>query len=296
LGCRSPSRSRKRSTVRRACRAGAGRRRAFRVAVRTRWRAPDSLGQALAAFRRALQAHRRLARLAPRFFDSVVVERERREQEARRRWRAIWEPALNKVYGSEPNPVPKPPELPPLPPPRVQQEVDRELAAWECWLNTGRLALQCYARRHPHALASLTRVARLLEFASRFGRLASGFDPNRPAPEPPNYDAAWADLERACGHRCDSASSGLAAPTCPAQASERRGKPGEGGPGSPPAPAAPASNPPPHSRPVQSVPSAPNSVPPPSPEPCSPPVPVLPHSQPRRDAWSSWARHLRRKR
>ena len=57
-------------------------RRATRAAVRVRWRAPDDLGHALVAFRRALWAHRRLARLAPSFFDSVVVERERREREA----------------------------------------------------------------------------------------------------------------------------------------------------------------------------------------------------------------------
>ncbi len=50
-----------------------------RTAFRVRWRAPDTLGTALASYRRAVAAHRRLARLAPRFFDSAVVDRERRD-------------------------------------------------------------------------------------------------------------------------------------------------------------------------------------------------------------------------
>jgi len=69
-------------------------RRVIRTAVRLRWRAPDTLGTALASYRGAIAAHRRLARLAPRLFDSAVVDRERREQEARRLWMDSWKPAF----------------------------------------------------------------------------------------------------------------------------------------------------------------------------------------------------------
>src|SRR5215813_4523153 len=57
---------------------------------------PD-LSQALTAFTRAIRAHRRLARLAPEFFDSTEVDRlaHRRKQDAE--WMALWEPALNRI-------------------------------------------------------------------------------------------------------------------------------------------------------------------------------------------------------
>src|SRR5689334_23130654 len=101
-------------------------RRASRSAVRTRWRAPDDLGDALAAFRRAIRAHQRLARLAPSFFDSAVIERDRREREARRHWMNLWEPALARVYGCEPETYDPAEDLPPLPQPRTQRAVERE--------------------------------------------------------------------------------------------------------------------------------------------------------------------------
>ncbi len=85
--------SRSRRTCRRALRPAF--RHATRAALRVRWRAPDDLGTALACYRRALTAHRRLARLAPRFFDSAVVDRERCDQEARRQWMDLWKPAFS---------------------------------------------------------------------------------------------------------------------------------------------------------------------------------------------------------
>ena len=80
-------------------------------------RGPDDLAQALTAFQRAIWCHRRMARLAPRFFDATVVNRERREREEQRRWMALWEPALAKAYGREPDTFPPDPvaDLPPLP-------------------------------------------------------------------------------------------------------------------------------------------------------------------------------------
>jgi hypothetical protein len=53
-------------------------------------RGPDDFTQALSAFRRALRTHRRLARLAPSFFDPAVVERERENRAEQRRWMALW--------------------------------------------------------------------------------------------------------------------------------------------------------------------------------------------------------------
>ena len=91
-------------------------RRPTRTIVRTRWRAPDDLGAALVAFGCAVRSHRRLARLAPRFFDSVVVDRERLQRDASRRWMAEWQPILAKVYGTDPPPPPDPTaDWPPLP-------------------------------------------------------------------------------------------------------------------------------------------------------------------------------------
>ena len=172
-------------------------------------RGPDDLSQALTAFGRAIRAHRRMARLAPRFFDSVVVERERRECEARRLWMAEWEPALARVYGGEPKPYDPSADRPPLPPPRIQQAVECELASWNFWLATGRLAVKKYQHRNPHALMSLSRIARLLELAFKFGSLATGYDPARPQPEPVSYDTARADLERAYGDSRQSSANNL---------------------------------------------------------------------------------------
>ena len=65
-----------------------------RSCVRVCWRAPDDLGAALTAFDRALRAHRRLAKLAPRFFDTAVIDREAENRAGQRRWMAAWAPAL----------------------------------------------------------------------------------------------------------------------------------------------------------------------------------------------------------
>jgi hypothetical protein len=174
--------------------------RRVRRALRTLARASDDLGAALVAFDRALRAHRRLARCAPRFFHSAVVDRERRQSEAQRRWRAEWEPVLAKVYGTDPTPAPAhAADLPPLPPPKVRRAVERELTLWKFWLETGHLALERHRRRRPHALVSFSRIIRLLELGFAFGRLACGADSHLPQPETELdlYQQARADLERA---------------------------------------------------------------------------------------------------
>lgn len=172
-------------------------RHATRAAIRVRWRAPDDLVTALAFYRRAIAAHRRLARLAPRFFDSAVVDRERGDQEARRRWMDSWKPAFIKVYGAEPAPLPD--ELPSLPPPRIQAAVECQLARWNLYRATGSEALRRFQLRHPHAVPNLNRLARLVDIASHLARLATGLDSTQPRAEPVNYQNALADLERIYG-------------------------------------------------------------------------------------------------
>lgn len=240
-------------------------------------RGPDDLSQALTAFGRAIRAHRRLARLAPRFFDSVVVERERRECEARRLWMAEWEPALARVYGGEPKPYDPSANRPPLPPPRIQQAVECELAAWNFWLAAGRLALQKHQHRNPHALPSLSRIARLFELGVKFGSLATGYDPDRPQPEPVSHDTARADLERAYGDSRQSSADDL---------------PVAAGAQEMPAPPAPASLPSASTseliKPVASGQSSSTT------EESAPPAIPSQVGPKRCDTWSRWARQLRR--
>jgi hypothetical protein len=188
---------------------------AHRSGFRQRWRAPDDLGLGLTAFRRAIRAHRRLARLAPHHFDFAVVERDQLEHQERLRWQAVWQPALEKAYGP-PTPAERAAELhadwlasqPPKLHPRTQRAVDVELAAWHDWMDAGKLAWARHRQRRPHALISLGRLAQMLEIAFAFGRLATGLDSNAPPFEPHNDEAVWADLRRAYGtHELPPASS-----------------------------------------------------------------------------------------
>jgi hypothetical protein len=182
-------------------------RRGHRPGFRVRWRVPDDLGMALTAYRRAIRAHRRLARLAPHQFDAAVVDRDRLEHQERLRWQAIWEPAIEKVYGT---PTPAEREArrhadwlasqPPRLAPATQRAVERYHVDWEFWMTAGKLAWDRYQRRRSHGLVSLSRLARVLDIAVAFGRLATGLDSNQPPFEPHNDEAAWADLRRAYGH------------------------------------------------------------------------------------------------
>ena len=265
--------SRLRPTCRRSVRSTV--RRLARSAVRVRWRAPDDLGAALTAFGRAVRSQRRLARLAPRFFDSAVVERERRQNDARRSWMAEWEPILAKAYGSDPPPPPDPnADLPPLPPPAVCAAVDHELASFKFWLTTGDLALERHCRRRPHALPNFGRLARLLKIGFEFGRLASGADSTLPDPES-DYDPRqkmMADLERAYGHKFADPSAPPDVPAAP----------------SPPSPPVKGPEPPP------ALPASTTSATSAELNPGPPPAVASGASQIRSDAWSRWARQIRR--
>jgi hypothetical protein len=114
------------------------------------------MGDALTAFGRALRAHRRMAKLAPRFFDQAVIDREAENRAEQRRWMATWEPALAKAYGTKPEMPAATDDLPPPPPPCTQRAVERQLAAWNLWMEIGRAAMERHQQRHPHALLSLT--------------------------------------------------------------------------------------------------------------------------------------------
>jgi len=137
----------------------------------------------LTAFTRAIRCHRRFARLAPRFFDSAVVDREARDRQERQSWMAMWEPVLTKVYGPKPDSAPPADtlaDLPPLPGPRTQRAVERELAGWSFWMAAGRLAMARHKQRRPHALPSLTQLTRLIKIQNDFARLACGLETCQP--------------------------------------------------------------------------------------------------------------------
>ena len=164
---------------------------------------PSDLSQALTAFSRAIRCQRRLARLAPRFFDSALVDREARDREERQSWMAMWEPVLTKVYGPKPDSAPLADtlaDLPPLPGPRTQRAVERELAGWSFWMAAGRLAMARHKQRRPHALPSLTQLTRLIKIQNDFARLACGLETCQPKPRSPlNFSRFEEDLERAYG-------------------------------------------------------------------------------------------------
>jgi hypothetical protein len=161
---------------------------------------PDELSQALTAFFRAVRCHRRLAKLAPRFFDAAIVDQEAFHRAERRCWMETWRPALNRAYGHDPDtPLPDDSDpLPPLPSPASQRAVEHELQELQRWMAVGRTAMETYPQRHPHALPTFSQIARLLRLALEFRQLACGMSSSGAAPPPSlNYDSVLADLERA---------------------------------------------------------------------------------------------------
>jgi hypothetical protein len=84
---------------------------------------------------------------------------------------------------------------------RTQHAVERELAGWDLWMAAAKLALVRHRQRRPHAVPSLTQVARLIQIAIDFGALACGPPSANAPPEPSRFDNYLADLERAYGPR-----------------------------------------------------------------------------------------------
>jgi hypothetical protein len=245
-----------------------------RSSLRGRRRGPDDLSQALAAFGRALRAHRRLARLAPSFFDSAVRDREAENRAERRRWMATWEPYIAAAYGVKVRPPVAENEVPRLPSAKIQRKVEFKLAEREMCMVAGRAAMERYKQRRPHAVMSWSRMVRLLKIGFDFARLACGLEIINPLPEKITHDYELTSLKRSYGLE----------PQTPAVAGGAGGSPqgllanlsaSEGNPPSVPAGGA--------SGLASRSPSA--DLPPAAP---SPPVP------PRCDAWSRWARTMRR--
>ncbi len=182
-------------------------RRLDRAGLRGRRRGPDDFSQALTAFGRAIRAHRRLARLAPSFFDSAVIDREALNRAEQRRWMALWEPLLAKAYGVQPEPPDPDDCLPPLPPLRTQRAVDCQLVELRFWMEAGRIAMERYQQRYPHALPNWCRLARLLNLAVEFKQLACGLDSKQPLPEKISHDYDFTNLKRAYGQQDDTVSA-----------------------------------------------------------------------------------------
>jgi hypothetical protein len=159
-------------------------------------RGPDGLSQALTAFSRAIRAHRRLATLAPHLFDATEINRLEQRRKADAEWRASWEPALEKVYGPSNQKWPETIYHMPLSP-KALRKVEQSYAQWKFGLEAGSLALESYLCRRPFDLIPLSRLARLIDIALTFGRLACG---EIPAPDN-SHSQALADLKRIYGDR-----------------------------------------------------------------------------------------------
>ena len=181
-------------------------RRAARRFIRTRWRAPDDLADAIAAFRRVVRLQRELAKLAPSFFDAAVVQRERENRDAQRQWMAAWEPCLEKVYGKDHAPSPPEDPYPRLPHSNTQRAVNRRLADLAQWLAVGGIAMDRHRHRRPHGLMSLRRMAQLLKVAFDLKKMVLGLDSPNQLPDKIEYDYEWTDLKRAYGHQLEPVS------------------------------------------------------------------------------------------
>lgn len=158
----------------------------------------------IAALGKAVRAHRHLARLAPSFFDAAVVDRERENRAETHKWMAMWAPIIACAYGVPPEP-PKLDDanLPRLPPPSTQRAVERRLAEVRFWLEAAGQARQRHQQRRPHALPTLSQLARLLKLAFDLKSLALGLNSPNPLPDKITYDDEFTDLKRAYGHQVE---------------------------------------------------------------------------------------------
>lgn len=182
-------------------------RRTFRPSLRPCLRGrggPSDFAQMLTAMGRAVRAHRQLVRLAPSFFDAAVVDRERENRAETQKWMAMWAPIIAKAYGTEPKPPDRSAELPRLPHPNTQRAVERRLAEMKLWLEAAGNARQRHQQRRPHALPTLSQLARLLQLAFDLKGLALGLNSPNPLPDKLTYDYEFTDLKRAYGHQMES--------------------------------------------------------------------------------------------
>lgn len=157
------------------------------------------LARAVFALRKTIQARRRLMRLAPRVFDQAVVNREAEAEARDAPVRAEWQRAIAKVYGVEQPAVaeawPKSFDSPWPKSSRTMRAIEREMETREIWLEIGRQALRDYQQLRPHHCPGLNEIGRLIEVATRLGRLVTGLESSQPKPgadvsDPPDFRAA----------------------------------------------------------------------------------------------------------
>ena len=60
--------------------------------------------------------------------------------------------------------------------PRMIQEIESLLAERELWMTVGQVALSRHQNLQPHRRVSLSLVARLIDLASKLGRIAVGLE------------------------------------------------------------------------------------------------------------------------
>lgn len=186
------------------------------------------LQQGISALGKAIRAHRRLMKLAPSLFDFGILDREAAQYKEQKEWMALWEPYLEKVYagaldetapcaenercnksakkvqnGSAGNggldddywqfKIPKSPE--------ILAAMEHEYQQWQLGMASARENLQLHEKLRPHAVMSLTSVARLLDAGTTLRRLATGLETNDREPPfvPDDHRQVWADLKRAYG-------------------------------------------------------------------------------------------------
>ncbi len=182
-------------------------RRCARRTVRRVGRGPrvNYLSQALTAFNRAVKARCRLMRLAPEIFDDAVVRRREEECEARRQRRAEVEPILQKVYGPATDVASEKLHHAQSDEwcrngagmvqfsPRKVQKIESLLAERELWMTIGTAALARHQNLQPHRHVSLGLVARLIDLASKLGRLAAGMElrPCQTSKHLPDDSTSW---------------------------------------------------------------------------------------------------------
>ena len=157
------------------------------------------LAQALTVFNCAVRARCRFMRLAPEIFDDAVVRRRDEECAARRQRQAEMEPILQKVYGPAADVASEKlhraqsdewcrngAEMVQLSPRKVQK-IESLLAERELWMTIGTAALARHQHLQPHRHVSLGLVARLIDLASKVGRLAVGMElrPSQTSKDPP---------------------------------------------------------------------------------------------------------------
>jgi hypothetical protein len=164
---------------------------------------PNYLSAALAAFARAIRAHRRLMNLAPDRFDYGIVRQNRLAREKEEQRMAKWEAVICKVYGlTELSPEAARalrPQVVKKTNPRTARVIERELENWIAWLAAGHDFLSLFEQQHRTDKLSLTTIARLLDTAMTLGRLSTGRETNwkEPKPDPApawNFEEALAKV------------------------------------------------------------------------------------------------------